>query len=155
MGQSLRKLVPIVAENNVCVIFINQTRDTIGKMYAPQKFTPGGRALDYAASVRMEIRRTEWIKSGESTIGSRIKAKIVKNKVARPYTEASFDLIFGKGFSRVAMLFEMAVEKGIITKKGSWHYLLGEAIGQGKENAMEFIENNQEHMVYLENELSQ
>lgn len=142
MSQALRKLTAAISKSKTCVIFINQLREKIGVMFGNPETTTGGRALKFYASVRLDIRRISSIKEGEEIIGSRVKVKVVKNKVAPPFKEAEFDIIYGEGISRIGSLVDLGVEHKIIEKSGSWFSYAGDRIGQGRENAKRFL---QEH----------
>ena len=142
MSQALRKLTAAISKSKTCVIFINQLREKIGVMFGNPETTTGGRALKFYASVRLDIRRISSIKEGEEIIGSRVKVKVVKNKVAPPFKEAEFDIIYGEGISRIGSLLDLGVEHKIIEKSGSWFSYAGDRIGQGRENAKRFL---QEH----------
>jgi recombination protein RecA len=142
MSQALRKLTAAISKSKTCVIFINQLREKIGVMFGNPETTTGGRALKFYSSVRLDIRRISSIKEGEDVIGARVKVKVVKNKVAPPFKEAEFDIIYGKGISRIGGLLDLGVEYKIIEKSGSWFSYAGERIGQGRENAKRFLEDN-------------
>lgn len=142
MSQALRKLTAAISKSKTCVIFINQLREKIGVMFGNPETTTGGRALKFYSSVRLDIRRISSIKEGENVIGSRVKVKVVKNKVAPPFKEAEFDLIFGEGISRTGGILDLGVEHKIIEKSGSWFSYSGERIGQGRENAKRFLQEN-------------
>ena len=142
MSQALRKLTAAISKSKTCVIFINQLREKIGVMFGNPETTTGGRALKFYASVRLDIRRISSIKEGEEIIGSRVKVKVVKNKVAPPFKEAEFDIIYGEGISRIGSLLDLGVEHKIVEKSGSWFSYAGDRIGQGRENAKRFL---QEH----------
>jgi recombination protein RecA len=142
MSQALRKLTAAISKSKTCVIFINQLREKIGVMFGNPETTTGGRALKFYASVRLDIRRISSIKEGEDIIGSRVKVKVVKNKVAPPFKEAEFDIIYGEGISRIGGLLDLGVEHKLVEKSGSWFSYAGERIGQGRENAKRFL---QEH----------
>jgi recombination protein RecA len=139
MSQALRKLTGISAKTNTCLIFINQVREKIGVMFGNPETTTGGRALKFYSSVRVEIRRTGPIKDGETIIGNRTKVKVVKNKVAPPFREAEFDILYGQGASKEGDLLDTGVKENLIEKNGSWFSYRGERIGQGRENAREFL----------------
>ena len=142
MSQALRKLTGIVSKSNTCFIFINQIREKIGVMFGNPETTTGGRALKFYSSVRVDIRRTNAIKDGEEVVGSRTKVKIVKNKVAPPFRVAEFDIMYGEGISREGDLVDLGVEHNIVEKSGSWYSYKGERIGQGRENAKQFLKDN-------------
>jgi recombination protein RecA len=139
MSQALRKLTATIARSRTIVIFINQIRMKIGVMFGNPETTTGGNALKFYASVRMDIRRIGAIKQGDEVIGSRTKVKIVKNKVAPPFREAEFDILYGRGISREGEIVDLGAEDGIVEKSGSWFAFGGERIGQGRENAKEFL----------------
>lgn len=144
MGQALRKMTGPASRNNTMVIFINQLREKIGVMYGPSEYTPGGKALPFYASVRLDVRRIQAIKQGDEVTANRTRVKVVKNKVAPPFRQAEFDLEFGKGVSKVGVLIDCAAEFGIIRKSGSWFTYEGENIGQGKEKAKVWLEEHPE-----------
>jgi recombination protein RecA len=144
MSQALRKLTGIVSKSRTCLIFINQIREKIGVMFGNPETTTGGRALKFYATVRVDIRRIAAIKDGESVVGSRTKVKVVKNKVAAPFREAEFDLMYGEGISREGDLIDLAVTHEIVEKSGSWFSYKGERIGQGRENARQFLKDNRD-----------
>ena len=147
MSQALRKLTANLNRTNTIMIFINQLREKIGVMYGSPETTPGGRALKFYASVRLDIRRIESIKDGAEVVGNRTRVKVVKNKVSPPFRQAEFDIMYGKGISREGSLLDMAVDMGIIKKSGSWFTYDGEQLGQGRENAKGFLIANPEIMV--------
>ena len=150
MSQALRKLGGSLAKSNTAAIFINQIREKIGVMFGNPETTPGGRALKFWASVRLEVRRVETLKQGGEAVGNRVRVKVAKNKVAAPFKNAEFDIMFGKGISKSGGILDMAVEMGLVTKSGTW-YTYGETrIGQGRENARNYLEENQEAMLELE-----
>jgi recombination protein RecA len=142
MSQALRKLTGIVSKSKTCLIFINQIREKIGVMFGNPETTTGGRALKFYSSVRVDIRRIAAIKDGDSVIGNRTKVKIVKNKVASPFREAEFDIIYGEGISREGDLIDLGVAQSVIEKSGSWFSYKGDRIGQGRENARQFLKDN-------------
>jgi recombination protein RecA len=142
MSQALRKLTSNIAKSKTCVIFINQLRLKIGVMYGNPETTPGGLALKFYASVRLDIRRVESIKQGDKVIGNRTRVKVVKNKVAAPFQQAEFDMIFGEGIDRLGGLLDMGVNAGIVEKTGTWFLYKTERLGQGRENAREFLKAN-------------
>lgn len=135
MGQALRKLTGIVYDTNTLVIFINQLRESIGKMYGPTEYTPGGKALPYYASVRLDVRRIQTIKSGDEATANRTRVKVVKNKVATPYKQAEFDLVYGVGVPKEGAVIDCAIGLGLIKKSGAWLTYEGEQLGHGKEKA--------------------
>jgi len=144
MSQALRKLTGVVAKSKTTLIFINQLREKIGVMFGNPETTTGGRALKFYASVRIDIRRIASIKDGDQVIGGRTRVKVVKNKVAPPFREAEFDVMYGEGISREGDLLDLAVEKRIIEKSGAWFAYAGERLGQGRENAKQFLKDNVE-----------
>ncbi len=139
MSQALRKLVGTISRSHTLVIFINQVRMKIGVMFGNPETTTGGNALKFYASVRLDIRRTGAVKQGEEVVGSRTKVKVVKNKVAPPFKEAEFDILYGSGVSKEGELIDIGAEQGIVEKAGAWYSFAGERIGQGRENAKEFL----------------
>jgi recombination protein RecA len=142
MSQALRKLTSIVAKSKTCLIFINQLREKIGVMFGNPETTTGGRALKFYSSIRMDIRRIASLKEGESVIGSRAKVKVVKNKVAAPFREAEFDILYGEGISKEGDLLDLGVEHNVVEKSGAWYAYEGERMGQGRENARQFLKDN-------------
>ena len=142
MSQALRKLTGVVSKSKTTLIFINQLREKIGVMFGNPETTTGGRALKFYASVRIDIRRIASIKDGDQVIGGRTRVKVVKNKMAPPFKEAEFDLMYGEGISREGDLLDLAVEKRIIEKSGAWFAYAGERLGQGRENAKQFLKGN-------------
>ena len=142
MSQALRKLTGSVSKSNTCLIFINQIREKIGVMFGNPETTTGGRALKFYASVRMDIRRIAAIKDGDAVVGNRTKVKVVKNKVASPFREAEFDIIYGEGVSKEGDMLDLGVAQNIIEKSGSWFSYKGDRIGQGRENARQFLKDN-------------
>jgi len=153
MSQALRKLAGSVARTNTCLVFINQIREKIGVMFGNPETTTGGRALKFYASVRAEVRRVASIKEGDSVIGSRTKVRVVKNKVAAPFREAEFDLIHGEGISREADLLDLAAAQNLVEKSGAWFSYRGERIGQGRDNARQFLKDHPELVERLDSEL--
>jgi recombination protein RecA len=144
MSQALRKLTAVVARSNTCLIFINQIREKIGVMFGNPETTTGGRALKFYSSLRLEIRRTSSIKDGDSVVGNRTKVKVVKNKMAPPFKEAEFDIMYGLGISREGDLLDLAVEHKIVDKSGAWFSFQGERLGQGRENVKNLIKSDPE-----------
>ena len=142
MSQALRKLAGVIAKTNALAIFINQLREKVGVMYGNPEVTTGGKALKFYASVRMDIRKGEPIKEGGNTIGNRTKIKIVKNKVAPPFRTCMVDMIFGEGISKAGSLLDLAVERDLIKKSGAWYSYEGNRIGQGRENAVQYLRDN-------------
>ena len=144
MSQALRKLTAIVSKSRTCLIFINQIREKIGVMFGNPETTTGGRALKFYASMRVDIRRIQAIKEGDKVVGSRTRAKIVKNKVAAPFREAEFDILYGEGISSEGDLIDLGVDRGVIEKSGTWLSFGGDRIGQGRENARVFLRENKD-----------
>jgi len=153
MSQALRKLTGTVAKSRTCLIFINQIREKIGVMFGNPETTTGGRALKFYSSVRIDIRRIAAIKEGDVVTGSRTRVKIVKNKVAAPFRESEFDILYGEGISREGDLIDLAVAQNILEKSGSWFSYKGERIGQGRENARAFLKENKDTMAKLDAEV--
>ncbi|CAN5422404.1 recombinase RecA [soil metagenome] len=147
MSQALRKLTANLNKTNTICIFINQLREKIGVMFGSPETTPGGRALKFYSSVRLDIRRIESIKDGVEIVGNRTRVKVVKNKVAPPFKQAEFDIMYGKGISREGSLLDIGVDMGLIKKSGAWYTYEGEQLGQGRENAKQFLTDNPEIMV--------
>ena len=142
MSQALRKLTPVISKSNCIVIFINQLREKVGVMFGNPETTTGGRALKFYASVRMDVRRIDTLKMGGEIVGNRTRVKVVKNKVAPPFKEAEFDIMFGKGISREGDILDLAVANDIVDKSGAWYAYMGDKIGQGRENAKAFLAEN-------------
>ncbi|HEU5415992.1 MAG TPA: recombinase RecA [Candidatus Angelobacter sp.] len=153
MSQALRKLTGIVSKSRTCLVFINQIREKIGVMFGNPETTTGGRALKFYSSVRVDIRRIAAIKDGDLVVGSRTKVKVVKNKTAAPFREAEFDIMYGEGISREGDLLDLGVDKGMVEKSGAWYSYKGERIGQGRENAKQFLKENKDITAKLESEL--
>ncbi len=153
MSQALRKLTGMVSKSKTCLIFINQIREKIGVMFGNPETTTGGRALKFYSSVRLDIRRIAAIKDGDRVIGNRTRVKVVKNKVASPFREAEFDLIYGEGVSKEGDLLDMGVAHNIVEKSGSWFSYKSERIGQGRENVRQFLRDNQDVRQTIETEL--
>ena len=153
MSQALRKLTSVVSRTNTCLIFINQIREKIGVMFGNPETTTGGRALKFFASVRVEIRRTASLKDGESVIGNRTRVKVVKNKLAAPFREAEFDILYGEGTSRESDLLDVGVQNSVIEKSGSWFSYRGERIGQGRDNARVFLKEHPDIALRVDQDL--
>jgi recombination protein RecA len=142
MSQALRKLTAVVGRSNTCLIFINQIREKIGVMFGSPETTTGGRALKFYSTLRLDIRRITQIKDGENIIGNRTKVKVVKNKVAPPFREAEFDIIYGEGISKLGELIDIGVENKIVDKAGAWFSYKGERLGQGRDNSKNTLRDN-------------
>ncbi|MGB8770366.1 MAG: recombinase RecA [Candidatus Korobacteraceae bacterium] len=153
MSQALRKLTAIVAKSHTCLVFINQIREKIGVMFGNPETTTGGRALKFYSSVRIDIRRIAAIKDGDQVVGSRTRVKIVKNKTAAPFREAEFDMMYGEGISREGDLLDLAVNGNLVEKSGSWFSYKGERIGQGRENAKQFLKDNKDITAKIETDV--
>jgi len=153
MSQALRKLTGIVSKSRTCLIFINQIREKIGVMFGNPETTTGGRALKFYSSVRIDIRRIAAIKEGDVMVGSRTKVKVVKNKVAAPFRECEFDIMYGEGISKEGDLIDLAVINNIVEKSGSWFSYKGERVGQGRENAKAFLKENKDILAKIEAEV--
>jgi recombination protein RecA len=153
MSQAMRKLTGIVSKSNTCLVFINQIREKIGVMFGNPETTTGGRALKFYSSVRIDIRRIAAIKDGDAVTGNRTKVKVVKNKVAPPFREAEFDIIYGEGISKEGDLIDLGVAQNLVEKSGSWYSFKGERIGQGRENARQFLKDNPDLKTKLDSEL--
>lgn len=142
MSQALRKLTAVISKSNCIVIFINQLREKVGVMFGNPETTTGGRALKFYSSVRLDVRRTESLKQGGEIVGNHVRVKVVKNKIAPPFREAEFDIMFGQGISREGDVLDLAVNAGIVNKSGAWYAYEGDKIGQGRENAKNYIHEN-------------
>lgn len=153
MSQALRKLTGAISKSNTSVVFINQIREKVGVMFGNPETTPGGRALKFYASVRLEVRRVESLKQGSEQIGNRTRAKVVKNKVAPPFREAEFDIIYGEGISREGSLLDVGDTTAVITKSGTWYSYGDLRLGQGKENARQFLKSNPELAAEIETKI--
>jgi recombination protein RecA len=153
MSQALRKLTAIVAQSNTCFIFINQIREKIGVMFGNPETTTGGRALKFYASLRLDIRRIGAIKDGDRVVGNRTRVKVAKNKVAPPFRECEFDIMYGEGISREGDLIDLAVAQRVIEKSGAWFSYKGERLGQGRENAKQSLKDHPELLTRVENEV--
>lgn len=150
MSQALRKLTPVISKSNCVVIFINQLREKVGVMFGNPETTTGGRALKFYASIRMEIRRIETLKQGGEMVGNRVRVKVVKNKIAPPFKEAEFDIMFGKGISKVGDILDLAANVNVVNKSGAWYAYNGEKIGQGRENAKTYLTEHPEMLDEIE-----
>ena len=153
MSQALRKLAGVINKTNTTIIFINQLREKIGVMFGNPETTTGGRALKFFSSMRIDVRRIDSIKAGDQVLGNRTKAKIVKNKVAPPFKQAEFDIMYGKGISRSGDILDCAVDGGLIEKAGSWYSYKGDRIGQGRENVKSYLESNPQVMDEIQTQL--
>jgi recombination protein RecA len=153
MSQALRKLTGVVSKSKTCLIFINQIREKIGVMFGSPETTTGGRALKFYSSIRVDIRRIAAIKDGDAVVGNRTKVKVVKNKLAAPFREAEFDIVYGEGISREGELIDLGVAQNVIEKSGAWLSYKGERIGQGRENARQFLKDNADIRQNIEGEL--
>jgi recombination protein RecA len=153
MSQALRKLAGTINRSQTTAVFINQLREKIGVMFGSPETTPGGRALKFYASVRIDVRRIESIKTGTDNIGNRVRAKVAKNKVAPPFRTAEFDIMFGEGISREGSLIDVAVEEGVVKKAGAWYTYDGDQLGQGREKAKEFLRDNPELAMQLQDQV--
>ena len=150
MSQALRKLTPVISKSNCVVIFINQLREKVGVMFGNPETTTGGRALKFYSSVRMDVRRIETLKQGGEMVGNRTRIKVVKNKIAPPFKEAEFDIMFGEGISREGDILDLAVAENIVNKSGAWYAYNGDKIGQGRENAKLFLKEHPDLMEEVE-----
>jgi len=155
MSQALRKLTSVVSKSKTCLIFINQLREKIGVMFGNPETTTGGRALKFYASMRLDIRRIAAIKDSDAVVGSRAKVKVVKNKVAAPFREAEFDILYGVGISKEGDLLDLGVAHRIVEKSGAWYSFDGERMGQGRENVRIFLKENPDIRQEIENRLRQ
>lgn len=153
MSQALRKLTAVVSRSNTCLVFINQIREKIGVMFGSPETTTGGRALKFYASVRLDIRRIGAIKDGDSVVGNRTRIKVVKNKVAPPFKEVEFDIMYGEGISKEGDLLDLAVQNKVVEKSGAWFSFQGERLGQGRENAKTLLKNDREMAGRIETEV--
>ena len=153
MSQALRKLAGAISKSNCVAIFINQLREKVGVIYGSPEVTPGGRALKFYASVRIDIRKTETLKNGTEQIGSRTRAKVVKNKIAPPFREAEFDVMYGQGISREGEILDLAAKLDIVQKSGAWFSYGETRLGQGRDNSKEFLKGNPELMAEIEQKL--
>ena len=150
MSQALRKLTAVISKSNCTVIFINQLREKVGVMFGSPETTTGGRALKFYSSVRLDVRRIEALKQSGETIGNRTRVKVVKNKIAPPFKEAEFDIIFGEGISTVGDILDLAADAGIVNKSGAWYAYEGNKIGQGRENTKQYLKEHTEMLQEIE-----
>lgn len=150
MSQALRKLTPVISKSNCVVIFINQLREKVGVMFGNPETTTGGRALKFYASIRLDVRRTETLKQGGEMVGNHVRVKVVKNKIAPPFKEAEFDIMFGKGISKEGDILDLATSIDLVNKSGAWYAYEGNKIGQGRENAKNYLSEHPEIMEELE-----
>jgi recombination protein RecA len=155
MSQALRKLSGSLKRSNTTAVFINQLREKIGVMFGSPETTPGGRALKFYSSVRLDVRRIETLKDGTDAVGNRVRVKVVKNKVAPPFRQAEFDIIYGEGISKEGSLIDVGVEEGIIRKAGAWYTYDGEQLGQGKENARTFLREHADVALEIEKKVKE
>ena len=153
MSQALRKLTPVISKSNCVVIFINQLREKVGVMFGNPETTTGGRALKFYASVRMDVRRIETLKQNGEMVGNRTRIKSVKNKIAPPFKEAEFDIMFGKGISKEGDILDLATKLDLVNKSGAWYAYNGDKIGQGRENAKIYLGQHPEIMEELEEKI--
>ena len=153
MSQALRRLTGVISKSNTTVVFINQLREKVGVMFGSPETTPGGRALKFYSSVRLDIRRIKTISQGDNSIGSRTRVKVVKNKVAPPFKVVEFDIMYGEGISKSGVLLDTAVEKDIVEKAGSWFSYKGEKLGQGRENVKVYLDENPEISLEIEKQV--
>lgn len=153
MSQALRKLTGAISKSQTVAIFINQIREKVGIMFGNPEVTPGGRALKFYSTIRLDVRRVETLKQGGDFIGNRTRVKVVKNKVAPPFKEAEFDIIYGEGISKVGCILDLAVDKDIVSKSGSWFSYGETRLGQGRDNAIEFLKQNPELLEQVENQI--
>ena len=153
MSQAMRKLSAVISRTSSIVVFINQLREKVGVMYGNPETTPGGKALKYYASVRIDVRRVETLKTGDNVFGNRTRCKVVKNKVAPPFKVAQFDILYGKGISKASEIVDVGVELGIIEKSGSWYSFEGNRIGQGRDSVREFLDANPEYFKMVEDRI--
>lgn len=153
MSQALRKLTGVTSKSNAIIVFINQIREKVGVMFGNPEITPGGRALKFYASIRLEVRKTETIKQGADIVGVRTRVKVVKNKVAPPFKQADFDIMYGEGISREGSIIDIGTDMDIIEKSGAWYSYKGERLGQGRENVKEYLKEHREIMAEIEGKL--
>ena len=153
MSQALRKLTAVISKSNCTVIFINQLREKVGVMFGNPETTTGGRALKFYSSVRLDVRRVESLKQGGEVIGNRTRVKVVKNKIAPPFKEAEFDIMFGEGISTVGDILDLAASCDVVNKSGAWYAYMGNKIGQGRENAKQYLKDHPEVLAEIENKV--
>lgn len=153
MSQALRKLTGAISKSNTITVFINQIREKVGIMFGNPEITPGGRALKFYASVRLEVRKTETLKQGSEMVGSKTRAKVVKNKIAPPFKQADFDIIYGEGISREGAVIDLATDLDILSKSGTWYSYNENRLGQGRENVRQYLKEHPEMMKELENKV--
>ena len=153
MSQALRKLTGVTSKSNAIIVFINQIREKVGVMFGNPEITPGGRALKFYASIRLEVRKTETLKQGADIVGVRTRVKVVKNKVAPPFKQADFDIMYGEGISREGCIIDIGTDMNIIEKSGAWYSYKGERLGQGRENVKEYLKEHREIMAEIEGKL--
>lgn len=150
MSQALRKLTAVISKSNCIVIFINQLREKVGVMFGNPETTTGGRALKFYSSIRMDVRRVETLKQNGEAIGNRTRVRVVKNKIAPPFKEAEFDIMYGEGISRTGDVLDLAANEGVVSKSGAWYAYEGNKIGQGRENAKNYLKENPEVFAEIE-----
>ena len=150
MSQALRKLTGVISKSNCTVVFINQLREKVGVMFGNPETTTGGRALKFYSSVRLDVRRIEALKQGGEVVGNRTRVKVVKNKIAPPFKEAEFDIMFGEGISMTGDILDLAANCGVVNKSGAWYAYEGNKIGQGRENAKQYLKDNPEACAEIE-----
>ena len=155
MSQALRKLTGNLSRSQTCAVFINQLREKVGVMFGSPETTPGGRALKFYSSVRLDVRRIEAIKDGTDHVGNRVRVKVVKNKVAPPFRQAEFEILYGTGISREGTLIDVGVDNNIIKKAGAWYTYDGEQLGQGRENARAFLKENVDIALEIEKKVKE
>jgi recombination protein RecA len=155
MSQALRKLTGAISASKTTAVFINQLREKVGVMFGSPETTTGGKALKFYASVRLDVRRIETLKDSQEAVGNRVRVKVVKNKMAPPFRQAEFDILFGEGVSREGSLIDLGVENGLVRKAGAWYTYEGDQLGQGKENARKFLKDNPDLAEELEKKIKE
>jgi recombination protein RecA len=155
MSQALRKLTGAISSSKTTAVFINQLREKVGVMFGSPETTTGGKALKFYASVRLDVRRIETLKDAQEAVGNRVRVKVVKNKMAPPFRQAEFDILFGEGVSREGSLIDLGVDNGIVRKAGAWYTYEGDQLGQGKENARKFLKDNPDLAEELEKKIKE